>query len=375
MRAVGVAQKVCPFDEVAVEMTGYFEERDGADRKFAVDADADAGFEMRVEIVFFRHRKRQRAVREMDVARDRVHLGRIALETALSGDGLCNRHRNHRRNITFAGRDDALRIEAGQGEAAGILQRGQQVEAAERQTAELLFGNYLFQGTIDAVCTRERRADFVFDAFAAGNLLEFGNIALADRFIRFHQPVHRNVDNLDPQLVADDFAVAAAGDQPVGRETDDAETQAVEILESVDRLFEDGDAGVDVFVAAVQNLTAEPLPVQIAQNLERGRERIALAGGQQIEGTVLAQVRQQALEDAFGAARADVDQIEPAGPVGGEVVAAEGVADVQAGEEVAGLEINGIAIVQGRGQGIDRNHTLLVLGTTKIRKFCYLCRL
>lgn len=348
-------------------MAGNFQERDRAFGQFAVDADADAGLEVGVEIVGLGHGQRQGAVGEMDFARYGIHLGRITLEAAFAGDGLGDGHGDHGRNVALAAGDNPFRVEAGQRQAARIVKRGQQVKAAKGQAGELFFLHHEFQGAIDAVGAGDGGAYLPFHAFPDWDLLPLTDIRVANGLVGFHQALHRDIDHVDAQPVMDGLPVAAAGDEPVGGKPDDTESLTMEGLEGVDGFLQHGDAVVDVFVAAMENFTAKTLPVEIAQDFQRSGERVALAGGQQVEGTVLPELPGNGLEKALRAAGADIDQVESFLAVFGKIGAAIGVLNVQAVEEVPGLAVDALGIVEGGGEGVDGNHGVMGIAELKLQ--------
>ena len=128
--AVLVVQQFPFRDEMTLQVAGDLEDGDRSLRENAVDAHADAGLEVRVELPVFHQVERDGAVCEEDAAGFHVDLRRIRLEAGQAGEGMGDHHRQERRDIAFATGRNVLRIEAGQRQAAGVADRGQEVEAA-----------------------------------------------------------------------------------------------------------------------------------------------------------------------------------------------------------------------------------------------------
>ena len=151
-----------------------------------------------------------------------------------------------------------------------------------------------------------------------------------------------------------------AGDEPVGGGPDHAEARVAQFLARRGDGLEGADAAAQVVRATVQHLALQAQLLQVGQDFQRSRERIALPGGEQQEAPRAAgqQVRQELLEDALGNAGPDIDQIECVGAEVGEIRSAQHVAALREHIPEEGFAEPGhrCFIVQARGNGINGCH-------------------
>ena len=89
----------------------------------------------------------------------------------------------------------------------------------------------------------------------------FGVRNLIDKFL------HGDINELDTKEVLHLLLVGIAGDKPVRRLADDAETRAVETLTGFLNLLQELDAMSDILVATMNNLTTDVVLTEIRQNL------------------------------------------------------------------------------------------------------------
>ena len=107
--------------------------------EFALDRHADAGLEMRVQAEALEHRDRDGAVGEDGGARLRVEAAGVAHEERLARQLAEDGHRQQGGDVPLAAAVDALGIEDGQAEAAGGVHGVEQIEAAHRYAAKIVF--------------------------------------------------------------------------------------------------------------------------------------------------------------------------------------------------------------------------------------------
>ena len=93
---------------------------------------------MRVEAVALGKVERDGTVREQHAGT--VDLGKIGLKAGRSEFLAGHAHGQQGRDVPFAGGYDPFAVQQGQCQAARVMQRGEQVEAAQRQSVEGVFG-------------------------------------------------------------------------------------------------------------------------------------------------------------------------------------------------------------------------------------------
>ncbi len=291
---------------------------------------------------------------EEHFARFRVDAGGIGLEAADAGEGVCNHHRQKGGNVPFATGGDALRIEAGQGQAAGIPHRGEEVEAPEREGVQAVSLHQDLQGVIDLDRTGIGIPDLPlhFLSVRCGFVLR-----LAD----FNQELlHGDLHHPDAEFVKDGHRIRVGGDEPVGRLSDDADALFPEAEPGFLHLFDGMDPLLQIGFTSVQDLSLEPLLTQVGKDFQRRGQRIALAGSQEVipVDAPREHFRQQVLEDALRPAGADVDEVQRMGPEIPEIGAL--VLEIPVGkdpfEELIGNAGNGILVVETGGDGIYGYH-------------------
>ena len=131
-----VAEEFSFGDEGAVQRAGDLEDGDRAFREVPVNAYTDAGFEVRVVAEFIYHIEGDGAVGEEHFAGLDVDAGGVGLEAGAAGEGLGNHHAQKGWDVAFAAGGDAFGVELGEGVAAGVVDGGQEVEAADSQRSE-----------------------------------------------------------------------------------------------------------------------------------------------------------------------------------------------------------------------------------------------
>ena len=139
--SVGVVDDVDPFVYAVLQVRAQFEEPCGAYRQNAVNGDSDAGFEVGVVAVVADHIQRNGAVCEEEVAAGNA--GQVDLEAGFTVFGADYCHGEHGGDVALAGCNYTFRVEHGEGKAAGIVDGGEEVEAAERQAVQPVLGYYL----------------------------------------------------------------------------------------------------------------------------------------------------------------------------------------------------------------------------------------
>ena len=194
---------------------------------------------------------------EEHFARFRVDAGGIGLEAADAGEGVCNHHRQKGGNVPFATGGDALRIEAGQGQAAGISHRGEEVEAPEREGVQAVSFHQDLQGVIDLDRTGIGIPDLPL------HLLSF-RCGFSLRLADFHEQfLHGDLDHPDAESVQDGHRIGVGGDEPVGRLADDADALVPEPKAGFLHLGDSMDPFLQIGFTSVQNLSLEALLVQV----------------------------------------------------------------------------------------------------------------
>ena len=283
-----------------------------------------------------------------------VDAGGIGLEAAEAGQGAGDHHRQKGRDVPFTTGGDSLRIETGQGQAAGIPYRGEEVEAPERKSVQAIPFHQDLQGMVDLDRTGIGVPDLPLH-------LLFGRCGFPLRLADLHeQLLHGYFHHPDAQFVQDGHGIRVGGDEPVGRLSDDADALVPEpeagFLHQPDRM----DTFPEIGFAPVQDLPLKPLLAQVRKDLQRGRQRIAFPGGQEIIpfDSPGKHLRQKALENSFGPAGPDIDEVQRVGAEITEI--GTFVLEIPVGkdpfEERIGNAGNGILVVQTGGDGIDGYH-------------------
>ena len=150
-----VAEEFSFGDEGAVQRAGDLEDGDRAFREVPVNAYADAGFEVRVVAEFIYHIEGDGAVGEEHFAGLDVDAGGVGLEAGATGEGLGNHHAQKGWDVAFAAGGDAFGVQQREGVAAGVVDGGQEVEAADSQRSEAAVRDKGFYCIIYLFCSRK----------------------------------------------------------------------------------------------------------------------------------------------------------------------------------------------------------------------------
>ena len=153
IRAVGVVDNFNWSVYAMLQVGSYLEEARLAGGQDAVNGNTYARFEMSVVTIVRHHIEGHSAVCEQEFVP--FDAGEVGLEARYSAALADHGHRHHGRYVSLAGSDVSLGVQAGEGKAPGIVEGREQVEAADGQTVQLIFCNYLLKSLIDTLRTLE----------------------------------------------------------------------------------------------------------------------------------------------------------------------------------------------------------------------------
>ena len=150
-----------------------------------------------------------------------VDARRIGLESAHSCQHLCNHHRKHSGHIALATGYDAFGIKTSQSHASRIANSGQQVEATQRKSLQLMPFDNRLQCQIYLMGTGQCLANgkFLGDIGIGCRYLHRGSRNRVERRGGYciKQFLHRNVYQFNTQKFANLIFVGMTGNQPIGR--------------------------------------------------------------------------------------------------------------------------------------------------------------
>ena len=241
------------------------------------------------------------------------------------------------------------------------MDRAQQVETPESQAGKLI--------------SRDQRLKRLIYPPSPGSGILYGRRGIKQRFpagnarpdrivvqalIGGEQFLHRNVDHRDSEAFFHLVVVGPAGNEPVGRLADDAETRPAKGPPCLLNPLQGQDPFLDEGGTAVDNLAGNaPLP-QERQYLHGRRQGIALAGSQQVDRlSARQQLRQQGAENAFCPSGADVDETQVRGTVVAVVGSFEVVGYAEAAEKFPGHGPYRPFVVKCGGESVDRDHVFI----------------
>ena len=219
---------------------------------------------MRIILPVLHHIEGHGAVGEEHLAVFHINAGRIGLEARDTGQRLTNHHGKEGRNVSLAGGGNAVGIEGGQGQAAGISHGAEEVEAAEGERPQLMALYQHLKGMIDLGGAGIGLFHIVSHLLS----LRGGIRGSLGNFLE--QFLHGNLHQFHPQFVGQGHGVGMAGDEPVGRLADDADARAGKLPAAQGDGFQQLYPPAQVLGRAVQHLSLEALLAQVGKNLQGG---------------------------------------------------------------------------------------------------------
>ena len=193
---------------------------------------------------------------------------RVDLKTYPAVLLLGKNHRQQQGYIALAGGRYALVVEVTERDAAGVLDRGEQVKAAQRQAVKLIAGNNLLQAVVNQLCTFHaaihltQRGHFVdrymHESYAC--LLEDVRII----HLRGDEPIRRLAY----------YTQAERGMRQRGCRLSGAGISQVWLIELCD------------LIGGCQHPTAAAMLLNPGEYLQGGSKRVAVAGGEDEHGLI-----------------------------------------------------------------------------------------
>ena len=146
--AIRALQQLRSTGVVPREIVVALKDRHLSKRNIARNRNADAGLKVRRQPIAIRHVDGQRAVREYDLTRLRIHTARVRHKRGLPRDRVENHHASQALCIPLASRGNPLGVENGKRKTACCLNQTEQFKAAHRDRLQIVSFNHTAGGPI-----------------------------------------------------------------------------------------------------------------------------------------------------------------------------------------------------------------------------------